>query len=70
MRGAHLPEEQQPKGFLERTMNRMAASAGVELATSLGYELSIDDYWGAGRAAWVRVPVAGYDFCWIGAFGM
>jgi hypothetical protein len=69
MRGAHLPEEQQPKGFLERTMNRMAASAGVELATSLGYELSVDDYWGAGRVARVRVPVAGYDFYWIGAFG-
>jgi hypothetical protein len=69
MRGAHLPEDQQPKGFLERTMNRMAASAGVELATSLGYELSVDDYWGAGRMAWVRVPVAGMDFCWIGALG-
>ena len=27
-----VPEEQQPKGFLERTMNRMAASACVELS--------------------------------------
>jgi hypothetical protein len=69
MRGAHLPEEKQPQGFLERTMNRVAASIGTELATSLGYELSVDDYWGAGRVAWVRVPVAGMDFCWVGAFG-
>jgi hypothetical protein len=69
MRGAHLPEEKQPQGFLERTMNRVAASIGTEWATSLGYELSVDDYWGAGRVAWVRVPVAGMDFCWVGAFG-
>lgn len=69
MRGAHLPEQQQPQGFFERTMNRVAASIGTELATSLGYELSVVDYWGAGRVAWVRVPIAGVDFCWIGAFG-
>ena len=69
MRGAHLPEQQQPQGFFERTMNRVAASIGTELATSLGYELSVVDYWGAGRVAWVRVPVAGVDFCWVGAFG-
>ena len=69
MRGAHLPEEQQPRGFLERSMSRLAASIGTELATSLGYEVSVDDYWGAGRVVWVRVPVAGMDFCWVGVFG-
>jgi hypothetical protein len=69
LRGAHLPEEQQPQGFFERGINRLAASIGTELATSLGYELSVDDYFGAVKVSWVRVPVAGMDFYWVGVFG-
>lgn len=40
-RRAHLPEEQQPQGFFERGLNRLAASITAELATSLGYECEI-----------------------------
>ncbi|KAL7483829.1 hypothetical protein ACHAW6_009473 [Cyclotella cf. meneghiniana] len=69
LRGAHLPEEQQPQGFFERGINRLAATIGTELATSLGYELSVDDYFGAVKVSWVRVPVAGMDFYWVGVFG-
>lgn len=37
----HLPEDQQPKGFFEQGLNRLAASISTELATSLGYECEI-----------------------------
>ncbi|KAL7464944.1 hypothetical protein ACHAXS_005278 [Conticribra weissflogii] len=69
MRGTHLPEDQQPKGFFEQGLNRLAASISTELATSLGYECEITDYFGAAKMAFVRVPVAGADFYWIGIFG-
>lgn len=68
MRGAHLPEEKQPQGFFEGAFNRLQASISTELATSLGYEVSITDYLGAARMATVRVPVANADFYWIGIF--
>eukprot|EP00569_Conticribra_weissflogii_P016189 CAMPEP_0171399762 /NCGR_PEP_ID=MMETSP0880-20121228/6833_1 /TAXON_ID=67004 /ORGANISM="Thalassiosira weissflogii, Strain CCMP1336" /LENGTH=337 /DNA_ID=CAMNT_0011913977 /DNA_START=38 /DNA_END=1051 /DNA_ORIENTATION=- len=69
MRGTHLPEDQQPKGFFEQGLNRLAASISTELATSLGYECEITNYFGAAKMAFVRVPVAGTDFYWIGVFG-
>lgn len=66
MRGAHLPEEQQPKGWLEQKLNRLAASVSTELATSLGYEVRMTDYFGVARLSAVKVPVAGCEFYWIG----
>jgi hypothetical protein len=68
LRGAHLPQDAQGN-FFERGINRIAASIGTELATGLGYEVSVDDYFGALKLAWVRVPVAGMDFYWCGIFG-
>jgi len=69
MRGAHLPEEHQPKGFFEQGLNRLAASVTAELATSLGYEIRINDYFGAAKVAAVKVPVAGAEYYWIGVVG-
>lgn len=69
MRGAHLPEERQPKGFFEQGLNRLAASVTAELATSLGYEISVTDFAGAARMAAVKVPVADAEFYWMGIFG-
>lgn len=69
MRGAHLPEESQPKGFFERSMNRLAASVTTELATSLGYGLSLTDCLGAATLACVTVPCNGLEYYWIGIFG-
>ncbi|KAL7544227.1 hypothetical protein ACHAWF_007609, partial [Thalassiosira exigua] len=69
MRGAHLPEEAQPKGFFEQGLNRIAASVTAELATSLGYEVRISDFAGAAKMAAVKVPVAGAEFYWIGVIG-
>ena len=66
LRGAHLPEEQQPKGWVEQKLNRLAASISTELATSLGYEVRMTDYWGVARVSAVKVPVAGQEFYWIG----
>jgi len=69
MRGAHLPEEHQPKGFFEKGLNKLTASITTELATSLGYEIRINDYFGAAaKMASVKVPVAGYEYYWIGIF--
>jgi len=69
MRGAHLPEEQQPKGFFEQGLNRLAASVTAELATSLGYEIGITDYAGMAKMASVKVPVAGAEYYWVGIVG-
>jgi len=66
MRGAHLPEEQQPKSWVEKNLNRIAASISTELATSLGYEVRVTDYFGVARVSAVKVPVAGYEYYWIG----
>ena len=66
MRGAHLPENQQPKGWVEQKLNRLAASISTELATSLGYEVRVTDYLGVARLSAVKVPVAGSEFYWIG----
>lgn len=68
LRGAHLPEENQPKGFFESGLNRIAASITTELATSLGYEVSMQDFLGAARLVSVKVPVAGHNYYWIGFF--
>ncbi len=67
MRGAHLPEEQQPKGFFEQNLNRLAASISTEIATSLGYEVRMTEYFGVAKMSVVKVPVAGFEYYWIGA---
>jgi hypothetical protein len=69
VRGAHLPEESQPRGFLERSMNRLAASITTELATSLGYGVSLTDCLGAATLACVTVPCNGMEYYWIGILG-
>lgn len=69
MRGAHLPEERQPQGFFEQGLNRLAASVTAELATSLGYEVAMTDYFGAAKLASVKVPVASAEYYWIGVVG-
>ena len=68
MRGAHLPEEHQPKGFFEKGLNKLTASITTEIATSLGYEIRINDYFGIAKMASVKVPVSGYSYYWIGIF--
>lgn len=67
MRGAHLPEEQQPKGFFEQGLNRLAASISTEIATSLGFEVRMTEYFGVAKMSVVEVPVAGFEYYWIGA---
>jgi len=68
MRGAHLPEEHQPKGFIEKSLTKLTASITTEIATSLGYEIRINDYFGIAKMACVTVQFAGYEYYWIGIF--
>jgi len=67
MRGAHLPEEHQPKGLFEKGLAKLTSSITTEIATSLGYEIRINDYFVAKMAS-VKVPVTGYEYYWIGMF--
>jgi len=71
MRGEQLPEDHpdKPKDWLSQSIARVSSSIGTELATSLGYEVSLTDYFGACCVASVRVPTIDLDFYWIGAFG-
>jgi hypothetical protein len=69
MRGEHLPEELRPRGLLERGLNRLAASVTTELATSLGYDISMTDCIGAATMACVTVPCNGMEYYWIGILG-
>ncbi|KAL3811325.1 hypothetical protein ACHAXA_007390 [Cyclostephanos tholiformis] len=69
MRGEHLPVEDRPRNFLERGLNRLAASVTTELATSLGYGVSLTDCLGAATLACVTVPCNGVEYYWIGIFG-
>ncbi|CAB9531494.1 expressed unknown protein [Seminavis robusta] len=71
LRGHHLPESHpdKPKNFLDRTFARVSAAVTTELATGLGYEVSMMSFWGAAWFTSVRVPTSQLDFYWIGAFG-
>lgn len=71
LRGDKLPDghPDKPKDWLSRSIARVAASVGTELVTSLGYEVSLDNFVGACTVACVRVPSADMDFYWIGLFG-
>ncbi len=69
MRGDHLPAEDRPRNFIERGLNRLAASVSTELVTSLGYEVSMTDCMGAATLACVTVPCNGMEYYWIGIVG-
>lgn len=71
MRGHHLPEDHpdKPKGFLSETLARLNASVTAELATGLGYEVTMIPLAGAGKVACVRVPTVNMDYYWVGAAG-
>eukprot|EP00567_Pseudictyota_dubia_P011234 CAMPEP_0197437820 /NCGR_PEP_ID=MMETSP1175-20131217/4969_1 /TAXON_ID=1003142 /ORGANISM="Triceratium dubium, Strain CCMP147" /LENGTH=310 /DNA_ID=CAMNT_0042967435 /DNA_START=92 /DNA_END=1024 /DNA_ORIENTATION=+ len=71
MRGEKLPENhpEKPKDWLSKSIARVTASIGTELATSLGYEVCLNNIYGAFIVATVRVPSTELDFYWIGAFG-
>jgi hypothetical protein len=71
MRGAHLPEDhaEKPKGWFSETVARMQASVTTELATGLGYEVSMYTMLNAAHMATVSVPSVNRGFIWIGAFG-
>mmetsp|Transcript_47311 Transcript_47311/g.143274 ORF Transcript_47311/g.143274 Transcript_47311/m.143274 type:complete len:310 (-) Transcript_47311:179-1108(-) len=71
MRGEKLPDDhpEKPKDWLSKSIARVAASVGTELATSLGYEVCLNNILGACTVATVRVPSTEMDFYWIGALG-
>jgi hypothetical protein len=71
LRGHHLPESDpnKPKGFLSATLARINASVATELATTLGYEVTMVPLAGAAVVSSVRVPSAALDFYWVGVHG-
>ena len=70
MRGHHLPDEHpdKPKGFLAETAARLAATVTTEIATGMGYEVTVYNLQRAALVVWVRVPAAKMDYYWVGAF--
>lgn len=71
MRGHHLPDNHpdKPKGFLSETLARLSATVTAEVATGLGYEITMMDMAGAAKVVCVRVPAAKMDYYWTGLFG-
>eukprot|EP00591_Stephanopyxis_turris_P006611 CAMPEP_0195510252 /NCGR_PEP_ID=MMETSP0794_2-20130614/2944_1 /TAXON_ID=515487 /ORGANISM="Stephanopyxis turris, Strain CCMP 815" /LENGTH=301 /DNA_ID=CAMNT_0040637631 /DNA_START=33 /DNA_END=938 /DNA_ORIENTATION=+ len=71
LRGVHLSEDDpnKPKGWLEETIARASASVATELATGLGYTVTLTHFYGFATFANARVPTAKMDLYWIGAFG-
>lgn len=71
MRGHHLPEEHvdKPKGWLNETLARVQATVTTELATGLGYEVSMTSYASAVNVTTVAVPAVNKGYVWVGAFG-
>ena len=71
MRGHHLPEDHpdKPKGFFSETLARVAATVTAEVATGLGYELTLLSMAGAAKVASVRVPAAKMEYYWLGIIG-
>ncbi|KAL7570333.1 hypothetical protein ACA910_017177 [Epithemia clementina (nom. ined.)] len=69
MRGYHLPDDHpnKPKGFFAETAARLAATVTAEIATGMGYEVTVYNFQQAALVVWVRVPVAKMDYYWIGA---
>mmetsp|Transcript_16122 Transcript_16122/g.21080 ORF Transcript_16122/g.21080 Transcript_16122/m.21080 type:complete len:193 (-) Transcript_16122:187-765(-) len=70
LRGHHLAEDHpdKPKGFLSETLARVTAAITTEIATGLGYEVTMFNLYRVLRVVWVRVPAANKDFYWVGAF--
>lgn len=71
MRGHHLPEDHpdKPKGFLSETLARLSATVTAEVATGLGYEITLVSMAGAAKVVCVRVPAAKMDYYWAGLAG-
>ena len=71
MRGHHLPEDHpdKPKGFFSETLARVSAAVTAEVATGLGYEITMISMAGAVKVACVRVPAAKMDYYWAGLVG-
>lgn len=70
LRGHHLPENHQskPKSWLEKTVARVNAAVTTELATGLGYEVTMMSLGGAAWFTTCRVPTTKSDFYWVGIF--
>lgn len=70
LRGTHLPESHpdKPKGFLGETLARINASVTTELATGLGYEVTMISVAGAAWISKVKVPAVNLELYWAGAF--
>lgn len=62
-----LNKQDKPKGFLAEAASRIAASLTTEIATGLGYEVTVYNLQRVAVLVWVRVPVAKMDYYWIGA---
>ena len=71
LRGAHLPEDDpsKPKTWLEQTLARVQATVATEVATGLGYEVTLTSLLGFATVAFLRVPMAKVDCYWLGVFG-
>lgn len=72
LRGHHLPENHPDKpkdDWFSSTIARVTASVATELATSMGYELSFFNVFGACNFVTVRVPLANQELYWIGILG-
>lgn len=71
LRGVYLPEDhpEKPKTWFEQAVARVQASVATEVATGLGYELTLINLLGCATLAFVRVPSARVDCYWLGAFG-
>ena len=70
LRGKYLPDDQQPKDWLSKTMVRVQATIGTELATGLGgYESNYISIMGICVIAMLQVPLLNTEYLWIGIFG-
>jgi hypothetical protein len=71
MRGDYLPDGDvnKPKGWIDETLARAKASVATELATGLGYDVTIMSIISAIQLATVKVPSVNRSFYWVGAFG-
>jgi len=70
LRGKYLPQEQQPKDWFTKTMVRVQATIGTELATGLGgYEAQFIPVMGVCVMAFLQVPLLNTEYIWIGIFG-
>ena len=68
LRGQNLPDDHpdKPRGFFQKTLAKVNASVTTELATSLGYEVSMFSALGACKVASVTVPSVNRTFVWLG----